>query len=202
MSADRRASILNDTDAFFPIAGNPEADGSEPLHALGVLGRLKVSKYAPMIEREATRAGIDPDLVKAIMYVEYSQGALYGWPGEELGLSESLYPMNIRARDWSGLAPQGADFNDPEQNIRAGVTLLRRIKDRLGDPAVRKIASLYNFIGAEKVSDYGARVGQVYEEKPWEEKRWQMGPIPELDLLKRLRRYVTPMPPEYIPYPR
>lgn len=50
---------------------------------------------------------------------------------------------------------------------RAGATLLKRIVDRLPSPSVERVATLYNSLAKEKVSDYGARVAIVHEAKPW-----------------------------------
>ena len=41
------------------------------------------------------------------------------------------------------------EFKNPEANIRAGVTLIKRIRDRLDDPSEAKIGSIWNFTGAE-----------------------------------------------------
>jgi hypothetical protein len=44
---------------------------------------------------------------------------------------------------------------------------MRRIQDRLDDPTPEKIATLYNGLMKEQVTDYGARVARYYKEKPW-----------------------------------
>ena len=36
------------------------------------------------------------------------------------------------------------------------------------DAGDEEIASVYNNLGAKKVSDYGARVKRLMKEKPWE----------------------------------
>jgi hypothetical protein len=119
-----------------------------------------------MIEAEAARVGVDPDLIRAIIYLEKAQG-WYGAVAEPVGLAKSLFPMNIRPALWSGIDPSGLDLSDTTQNVRAGALLLKRVRDRLAAPTVRNIGTLYNFIGAEEVSDYGARLEDVYERKLW-----------------------------------
>ena len=76
--------------------------------------------------------------------------------------------MNINPQIWGALGMAGReDARDPEKNIRAAATLLRRISDRLDDPAPEKIGSLWNGIGLETVNQRGARIGRIYREKPW-----------------------------------
>lgn len=58
-------------------------------------------------------------------------------------------------------------LNVPRYNIEFGVILLGRIRDCIADPTIAKIATLYNSLAVEKVSDYGARVASLYWKKPW-----------------------------------
>jgi hypothetical protein len=68
---------------------------------------------------------------------------------------------------WAPLAGKDTGPLDVRQNVRAGATLLKRIVDRLPSPSVERVATLYNSLAKEKVTDYGARVANVYEAKPW-----------------------------------
>jgi hypothetical protein len=59
------------------------------------------------------RQGVDPDLAKAIVYVENAQGHYFGgaWLAERLGLARSLFPMNINpvfGQNWRGPMPISA----------------------------------------------------------------------------------------------
>ena len=125
-------------------------------------------RHAATIEREAARQGVDPDWVRAIMYVENAHG-YYGVPFQALGLADTLFPMNINPELWSALSDPPADLNDPEMNIRNAVTLIRRITERVDEPTLAKVASIWIFAGAEQVSDYGTRVQDVYANRRWEE---------------------------------
>lgn len=100
------------------------------------------------------------------MYVENAQGSGYGF-AETFGLASTILPMNINKNLWSGLGAQPDEFYDPEINVQMGVTLLGRIWDRVDDPTPAKVASAWNFAGHEAVSDFGARVQDVYERKLW-----------------------------------
>lgn len=165
--ADRRQSILGNAAGLFDIADNPDADARTPWYSFHRDGYNGVNRHDSRIRREAERRGVDPDLVRAIMYVEYANGYSYGGPAQLVGQADSLYPMNIRPKLWKDLAGKDADFNDSDVNVRAGVSLLRRIADRLTDPSVAKIATLYNSLAKDQVTDYGAQVERAYRDKLW-----------------------------------
>ena len=167
MEAGRIQAIIEDAPARFEIRDNPDANPDygrrRAIHALGVIA---VRFNAAVIEREAEAQGVDPDLVKAILYVERAQG-YHDIPAELLGRSQSLHPMNIRPDPWAALTNPPADLADSETNIRTAVTLLRRIAERIDDPTPAKVASIWNFTGRELVNDFGARVQAVYDERTW-----------------------------------
>lgn len=62
---------------------------------------------------------------------------------------------------------ENADFNDSDVNVQAGVLLLKRITDRLSDASIAKIATLYNNLARDEVSDYGAQVARAYRDEMW-----------------------------------
>lgn len=169
MEADRIQALLDDAPARFEIEDSPDADpdyGS--WRANHTAGANAVSRHASTIEQEASRQGVESDWVKAIMYVENAHG-YYGVPLEPLGLADSIFPMNISPDPWSALNDPPADLTDPEANIRIAVTLIGRISERIDDPTLEKVASVWNFTGRETVSDFGARVRDVYENRRWED---------------------------------
>src|SRR5262249_36586745 len=165
--ADRRKSILANEPGLFEVTDNSDASSARPWYSDHNNGYYGVARNDSLIQQEAQRTGVDPDLVRAIMYVEYANGYGYGGPAQAVGMAKSLYPMNIRPDRWQGLAGSGADFGDSETNIRAGTQLIKRIADRLVDPSVAKIATLYNSLAKDKVTDYGAQVARVYGDKSW-----------------------------------
>lgn len=167
LAADRIQAILDDTPALFEIAVNPDADKHyADSYADHDAGAIAVLTHRTTLEREAARQGVDPDLVKAIMYVENAQGQLYA-VAETIGLASTILPMNINKNLWSGLGAEPDEFSDPAINIRMGVTLIRRIRDRIDGPTPATIASIWNFAGHEVVSDFGARVQDVRERRLW-----------------------------------
>ena len=118
---------------------------------------------------EAERQKVDPDLIKAILYYENADGHKGGLDAlaDAVGLSRSQRPMSIRSDIWHALGLPRDKAADPETNIRASVTLIKRIADRLEDASPEKIGTLWNSLAQEKVSERGARIARVYRERPW-----------------------------------
>ncbi len=174
MEESRRVALLNDwPNVRFNIEDNPEELGEAPWYRDEDSGKKAVKKYDQIIEREALMQGVEPRLVRAIMYVENADGSRFGVSSiaERLGIATSLFPMNIKPRFWAGLiGVKEEEFRKPEVNIRAAVTLIKRIEERLAvkDRTPAKIGSLYNFTGRENVSDVGARIQKAFDKKPWE----------------------------------
>lgn len=164
MASDRKRSIINNTPAVFEIADNPTADGSKPAHEIDFFS--EVPENEGIIMQEAKAQGVDPNIVKAIMYMETTHGRYDAL--DPTNVSER--PMNINKDYWSELGYSAEQLEDPAINIKAGVTIIQRITTRINNPTVAKIATVYNVLGKESVSDYGARVQQIYDKKLWEEK--------------------------------
>jgi hypothetical protein len=165
-ASDRKQSIINNTSAHFNIDDNPSADGSKPVIEIAHFGSI-VKELTSIIDKEANTQGVDPNLVKAIMYMESTHG-YYDAPLDMIGMNKSLRPMNINSDYWKDLGYTREQLADPATNIKVGIMLIKRIQDRLEDPSIRKIATLYNSISQEKVTDYGARVEAIYKEKLFE----------------------------------
>ena len=187
---ERIDNIVADQPAIFNIEDNPDADGSAPWYAKAKIempyddhlrnieqgvyydahgsASEKISQIDDLIEEISKSKGVDPDLVRAIIYVEVSHGGFYGNYAEMLGVAKSKLPMNIKPGVWGGLVEKGADFSEIAVNLEAGIELIRRIRDRIPNATPAKIASIYNFTGREKVSDYGARVADVMKHRDWE----------------------------------
>ena len=93
-------------------------------------------KYEDLVLAEAQRQGIDPTLARHILYKETGNVA---------------NPENIRSKAGAigimQLMPKtakelGVDPTDPEQNIRGGITYLRKMMDKYNDPVLA--AAAYN----------------------------------------------------------
>lgn len=169
--AERIENVLANKPARFNIEDSPDADASSPLHEIKSIGIAAIERYGKIMEEEARKQGVDPNLVKAISFSENARGHYLGMAEvfEKLDLAKSIFPMNIRPDIWGKLDPSKADFTDPRTNIRAGVRLIKRITDRIEDPTPEKIATLWNSIRQEEVIDFGAYVGRMFRERPWEQ---------------------------------
>lgn len=162
----RKEVILQDKDVEFnKILANSDANGNRPIYALNFYSEVQANKQ--IIEREAKKAGVSSDMVKAIIYLETTQG-YYDRLLSPFGLNHTIRPMNIHATYWKELGFSRKDLNDPEKNIQAGIKLLKNIEDRMPNASAAEIATVYNHLGAKKVSDYGARIERLLKDKPWE----------------------------------
>jgi hypothetical protein len=169
---DRKKSIIENTPAIFEIHDNPYAVGTEPLVELD--SQSEVSRWCGLIIQSAQKHGVDARLAMAIMYMETT----HGWYDKfypdflekRFPMRRSILPMNIHYRYWRTLGITKELVNCPYYNIDFGVILLSRIQARIKNPTIAKIASIYNFLGAEKVNNYGARVAIIYFEQPWVKK--------------------------------
>lgn len=177
-SVERKAAILDESKkADFHVIPNLAASGERPKHTIEYFSEVKENEKT--IEREAKKAGVDPDFVKAVVYLETTQGhydrlAMFrDWVMNGTGLSKtrvhkSIRPMNVHVEEWKDLGYSRDDLKVPEKNIEAGVKLISKIKQRMPDASPEAIASVYNALGTRKVTDYGMRVKKLMEEKPWE----------------------------------
>ena len=129
-----------------------------------------MNKYNNEIEAAAKEFMIPVDALKAILFLENSHG--YYDIMAPTALKKSLRPMNIYAMVWKNLGITKEQLEDPVVNIRAGAFILSELWRRTVDSTFAKVASLYNFAGAEMVSDYGARAERLRQLKPWTEGFW------------------------------
>ena len=97
MEESRRWAILNDWPTRFNIEDSPKDDGGKPPHSRHKDYVTAASKYNKIIRQEGKKQGISPDLVRMIMYVENTHGALSGKVVEALWLADSMLPMNVKA---------------------------------------------------------------------------------------------------------
>lgn len=132
-----------------------------------------------MYNKVGRKYGVDPDWLKAIAYMENTHGYYDAIPmaaelNEKLrGQPQSYRPMNVQYKNWSYLADD-LGFTEwqvqyrVECNVELAAVIIRRIRARVPNATLSKVATIYNFLGAELVSDYGARVQEIYEGKLWE----------------------------------
>jgi hypothetical protein len=193
--AERRASILADTPGRITVAPNPDAklvwwkqrpDTPAPIWEDHYRGHAAVKRHEKIIDEEAARAGVDANLLKAIVYTENARGHYAGLEGtatairkigmdhgigwlKELDISaDTILPMNINPELWGELGIEGMDVFDARKNIRAGARLVRRITDRTGSPTPENVYTLYNALAADKVREPSAYLRRIYDMRKWE----------------------------------
>lgn len=192
MAENRWESIVNDTPAIFEIADNPNAKSEKILREVDRVNDVRGNES--MYREVASEVGIDANLVMAIAYMETARGwydypydlansiddfVLGGagfddWAFRGIGFVQKTFrPMNVNPDYWAPLLEEleymkEDVISDPRANIRVGAELLRRIRDRVPNPTVEKVASIYVTLGRENTNDYGARVQRLYDTRPWE----------------------------------
>ena len=161
-SEERKRSIELDSNAIFFVKDSLIADNSEVFYE--TCSQTTVKQYDHIIKVKSFMHDLDADLIRSIMFMETS----HGWYDRINPLRKTILPMNIHYEYWKKLGFSKDQLLNPKINIHAGALILKRIQNRLNDPKISKIASVYNFIGKESVSDYGARVAKIYNERAWE----------------------------------
>ncbi|WP_212526034.1 hypothetical protein [Actibacterium sp. MT2.3-13A] len=166
--ADARIACINaNRPGMFEVSNYTQADPGPPWHMMPIFGRWAVRKYATEIEDAAKQNLIPADALRAIIYLENAHG--YYDAGIPFRLRKSLRPANIYAEKWKEMGISKEDLKDPVVNIRLAAHILHEFWVRTIDPNFAKVASLYNFSGAEYVSDYGARADRLRKIQPWKE---------------------------------
>lgn len=207
----KKAFLADDQLAIFPVNENPFATDEMPWSELPALST--VGKYDGAINAAARIKGIDPDILRAIMYMETTHGyydhcanRLYenlALRGEEIeGLGRMMYPglksyqpMNINHEYWGAAFGSRNQLKDPLYNILVAAEFIRRLSRFAGAPSdIERIATLYNLLGARRISNYGKRVGRIYRERLWEhpERAPKMHDMRHIILNALVRDYCAP----------
>jgi soluble lytic murein transglycosylase-like protein len=105
-------------------------------------------RFESLVQEHATRVGIRPDLVRAVIQVESGFNPRATSPRGAMGLMQL---MPATARELGVIAPY-----DPEDNIRGGTTYLRQLLDRYDGNEELALAA-YN-AGFNAVDQYGGRI--------------------------------------------
>ena len=154
----------------------------------------RVGDYEKYIVKSASIWSVDPDLLRAIMYMETTHGyydegfslLADAIPNQKIKrtLHKSVLPMNINYAYWGSFFGTREQLKDPEFNIMQGAKMFSFLEKHLDDNySVSKIATLYNDHAEIHVTEYGARVNSIYKEKPWlnpatdpNDKYFELGP--------------------------
>ena len=69
---ERQEIILEDRTGDFSIAPNPQAKRTAPIHEIAKFSKVK--DHEAETDRAASETGADPDLIRAVMYMETTHG--------------------------------------------------------------------------------------------------------------------------------
>jgi hypothetical protein len=96
--SERAKAIMGNTPGRIQVADNPKAKATpNPWYAAS--GAQEVTKNERLIEAAASRNGLDPDLVKAIAWIE----STHGWYDRVTGVvraPKTIRPMNVHVEFW------------------------------------------------------------------------------------------------------
>ena len=158
----------NEKGMDFTPASNPNANSDKPKQERHEESQVGLHYF--VIESVASEKQINSDLLKAIIYMETTHG-WYDKYFEPFELNRSIRPSNLNIQYWGDTFGTREDLKNTRKNIEAGAEMLKRIINNVRPNAtIAEIATLYNDINAAQVSNYGARVERIYNEKPWIEK--------------------------------
>ena len=163
---ERKNAILEDKNKNFKVVKNNDINGKKPWYELGFFSGVKENES--IIEHESKQAGVNPDLVKAIVYLETTHG-YYDRLYTTFDVNKTIRPMNVHTTYWKDLGYSREELQNPRNNIKAGVKLLKRIQKNMPNATEEEIASVYKDLDARQVNTYGKRVKQLMKERPWAE---------------------------------
>lgn len=159
---ERRESILMNMPGRFQVADSPGITGKpNPIYSVNDLEETTGNLIN--IDRAALRYDLDPDFVRAIVWME----STHGWYDRFDPKNKTIRPMNVHAKLWEQLGISRTDLDNPQLNIEAGVYILAQIWERTEDPNCEKVATLYNQLGATSVNQYGKTIVAYMKSRPW-----------------------------------
>lgn len=155
--------VLSDTapaDSTAEVHTYKVPNTSAPVRVTRPVSRQYRDDYDDLVVEFARAQGIRPDLVRAVIQVESGYNPNARSPKGAMGLMQ-LMPSTAAALGVT--RPY-----DPEQNIRAGVTYLRRLLERYDNNEELALAA-YN-AGPEAVGRYGNRIPPYRETRDYVQK--------------------------------
>ena len=174
-SNSRKQSIVNDTPAIFNIEGY-EKNKSDEIPYYQRHSIEEVTENSNLIDTIVPINAFTNDinhnrLIRAIIYLESTHGWYDDYPIVNF-INKSFRPMNINYNYWIDLINQFHYTKDQVKydktiNIEIGYEITKRIIERIENPSIEKIGSIYNSLGKEKISNYGVLLKKYYDEESW-----------------------------------
>ncbi len=171
--AEAQIYTWRDANGTLVLSDRPPQAGAETLEVRGAVAPIRTTTptrplarlsraghYDAVIERYAASEGVRPDLVRAVIQVESAFNPNARSPVGAMGLMQL---MPATAQELGVLNPY-----DPEQNIRGGVTYLRRLLSEYDGNEELALAA-YN-AGPGAVSRYGNQIPPFRETQDYVER--------------------------------
>lgn len=167
----------------------PPLDGAAGIIWQRVTSHPNVQRFAPLIDAEAKRQGLDPALVRAVVAVESAYEPEAVSPKGAIGLMQVIPATAERY----GLAPDprrtlAQKLKDPATNVRIGTRYLSDLIERFGDD-LRLALAAYN-AGEGAVERYARSVPPYPETQAY------------VVLVEQFRALYSPPPPPPPPLTR
>lgn len=184
-SQERKQSIIYNTPAIFNIEGYEQNTSNDvPWYQRHTQEEVTENSKTidSIIDKNIYTNTINHNrLIRAIIYIETTHGyydKIYDIPVIQdivvkyYGNQKSFTPMNVNYDYWKELADKMGYTKeqvkiDKETNITIGYELIKRIIDRIENPTIEKIGTLYNSLAKEKISSYGRILKYYYDNKSW-----------------------------------
>ena len=169
---DRKQSIINDTPAIFNIEGyERDLVNNIPWYQLHTQEEVTENNNVidKIIDKNAQTNNINHNrLIRAIIYLETT----HGYYDAINPMNKSFRPMNVNYDYWKewinkmGYTKEQVK-NNKEINIKIGYALVAKILERIQNPTIEKVGSIYNVLGKEKISSYGKILKYYYDNESW-----------------------------------
>ncbi len=167
-TADAQIYTWRDAAGHLVLSDRPRTDGGEVQTFAVARAAVKVTRptarksapFDPIIDEHAAAAGVDADLVRAVIQVESAFNPLARSPKGAMGLMQL---MPATASELGVVNPF-----DPAQNIGGGVRYLKRLLARYDDKVELALAA-YN-AGPGAVDRYGQQVPPYRETRDYVKK--------------------------------
>lgn len=189
---DRKQSIINDTPAIFNIEGyERDLVNNIPWYQLHTQEEVTENNNVidKIIDKNAQTNNINHNrLIRAIIYLETT----HGYYDAINPMNKSFRPMNVNYDYWKewinkmGYTKEQVK-NNKKINIKIGYALVAKILERIQNPTIEKVGTIYNVLGKEKISSYGKVLKYYYDNESWLK--------PKPPTLKDLLEYIKDNPP-------
>lgn len=169
---DRKQSIINNTPAIFNIEGYERDSVNDiPWYQLHTQEEVTENNDVidKIIDKNAQTNNIHHNrLIRSIIYLETT----HGYYDAINPMNKSFRPMNVNYDYWKewinkmGYTKEQVK-NNKEINIKIGYALVIKILERIQNPTIEKVGSIYNVLGKEKISSYGKVLKYYYDNESW-----------------------------------